>query len=353
MRKQASAERPGGDPVVAGQEHQTRGTSRSPSWCPSGTGVVSSERIQPAWLHQNPLRGVCGSLGGVGVAVVDAVVPRPPQGTLLHRVPPPKARTSWNARLVLYGAVREVAVVAGGDEEHPAPERDRDRIHTAVAGTPVKIASSGSRWITKNGMDDRGLMRPWGRSVMAAAAYRRQVRVPEPAPSSSSEITQARDSARATSSQHRSCTTGPGGRRSCTTVTPSSRSTCAATSAAATMPGSARPSSSTPAAALAEHGGEAVGVEQGRPPAALGLAVLDGHDAVAQVPHAHAVDRQVRDLEHPPQTHRGGLALQGGTHEVAQRAGREIRMVAAVPGHDDRRARRRPDGQRHRAAAGG
>jgi hypothetical protein len=48
----------------------------------------------------------------------------------------------------------------------------RQRI-TAVQVTPVKMASSGSRWTRKKGIEVRGLIRPWGRrSALSGRAFR-------------------------------------------------------------------------------------------------------------------------------------------------------------------------------------
>jgi hypothetical protein len=41
-----------------------------------------------------------------------------------------------------------------------------NRIH-AVRLTPVKMASRGNKWIAKNGIEDVGLMRPWGKRSVA------------------------------------------------------------------------------------------------------------------------------------------------------------------------------------------
>ena len=126
---------------------------------PSGAGVVSSDRIQPAWLHQKPLRGVCGSSTVSVKRWWMRWCPAHQRGPFCTAVPPPTASTSWNARPVLNARCEKYRWYPAVMKNIRPQNVTAKRIH-AVAGTPVKIASSGSRWTTKNGMDDRGLMRP-------------------------------------------------------------------------------------------------------------------------------------------------------------------------------------------------
>jgi hypothetical protein len=64
---------------------------------------------------------------GVGELVVTPVVPRPPEHALLARGPAAERHHELRHPPELVAAVGEVPVVTGGDEEHPAEERDRQQ----------------------------------------------------------------------------------------------------------------------------------------------------------------------------------------------------------------------------------
>ncbi len=61
---------------------------------------------------------------GVGELVMTPVVARPPEHALLARRPAAEGHHELRDPPELVAAVCEVAVVPGGDEEHPADERD-------------------------------------------------------------------------------------------------------------------------------------------------------------------------------------------------------------------------------------
>ena len=64
---------------------------------------------------------------GVAVAVVVAMVAGPPQRALLRRRRAADGHHELHAPAELVAAVGEVAVVAGGDEEHPTPEQGQEQ----------------------------------------------------------------------------------------------------------------------------------------------------------------------------------------------------------------------------------
>ena len=66
------------------------------------SALVSGPRIQPQWLHQKPLRGVCGSRSVSEKRWCSRWCPAHQSGPFCEALAPPTASTIWNARLVLY-----------------------------------------------------------------------------------------------------------------------------------------------------------------------------------------------------------------------------------------------------------
>ena len=92
-----------------------------------------SQRIHPTWLHQKPRLGEWMSLIGVRVAVVHAVVTGPPQRALLRGGRAAERHQELREPCHPVAAVREVPVVAGRDEEHPAEVRHEEEEHRGAA----------------------------------------------------------------------------------------------------------------------------------------------------------------------------------------------------------------------------